>query len=320
MSATVLLSGDSFHSIDRYIVQKLRLTAALYEINLKIEFEPSKESGSTILLKVDGDTGISSPSPVHSQQNAILRYIVSLSSKQVLSDSDSSLHQAQIDQWLEASWRDLGPWVFLNCLNIWYQFSCILWFTEIPLQTYFSLLSDSQLSEEEKKLVRAKVHSDAEKYLVSLDEHLSLRTYIVGERTSLADVALYASFVAATSSISDLAKFPLKNLARWAGTIENHPALAPILGSAKLHETSHSIGKWDRGRIRVKELLAKGVELIGQEVVLKGWIRTMRSADKGQVLFVELTDGSTVKGLQLVLNVSTSIGAKACSPPVTNYF
>ncbi|CAE7369571.1 asnS [Symbiodinium microadriaticum] len=42
-----------------------------------------------------------------------------------------------------------------------------------------------------------------------------------------------------------------------------------------------------------------------------GWIRTTRSADKGAILFVELTDGSTPKGVQLVLSMETTSGAAA---------
>ena len=35
-------------------------------------------------------------------------------------------------------------------------------------------------------------------------------------------------------------------------------------------------------------------------MLVKGWIRTTRDADKKRLLFVELTDGSSVKGVQLV--------------------
>ncbi len=70
-----------------------------------------------------------------------------------------------------------------------------------------------------------------------------------------------------------------------------------------------SQAKWNRHRIRVKELLQQGEAAIGQTVVVKGWIRTSRSAEKGQVLFIELNDGSTVKGIQLVIHKDTTDGA-----------
>jgi hypothetical protein len=46
-------------------------------------------------------------------------------------------------------------------------------------------------------------------------------------------------------------------------------------------------------------------------VTVKGWLRTAREADKGQLLFVELTDGSCAKGLQLVLSKSGCVGMEA---------
>jgi hypothetical protein len=72
--------------------------------------------------------------------------------------------------------------------------------------------------------------------------------------------------------------------------------------------TTHADGKWQRCRVRVKELLSMGDAAIGTEVTVKGWIRTSRSAEKGTLFFVELTDGSTVKGVQLVMNQSTTDG------------
>ena len=44
---------------------------------------------------------------------------------------------------------------------------------------------------------------------------------------------------------------------------------------------------------------------------MKGWVRTSRSAEKGKTLFVELTDGSTVKGVQLVFSAETTLGTEA---------
>jgi hypothetical protein len=50
---------------------------------------------------------------------------------------------------------------------------------------------------------------------------------------------------------------------------------------------------------------------VGKTVTVKGWLRTAREADKGQLLFVELTDGSCAKGLQLVLSKSGCVGMEA---------
>lgn len=88
-------------------------------------------------------------------------------------------------------------------------------------------------------------------------------------------------------------------------------ATQAVVTPCALSASSGSVGKWDRGRIRVKELLKKGASAIGSEVTLKGWVRTIREAEKGAMLFAELTDGSTVKGIQLVITVATTTGANA---------
>ena len=44
-----------------------------------------------------------------------------------------------------------------------------------------------------------------------------------------------------------------------------------------------------------------------QEVTVQGWVRTSRFAENHNIMFVELTDGSTVRGMQLVLTVATTV-------------
>jgi len=162
-----------------------------------------------------------------------------------------------------------------------------------------------ELSVEALDQLRTKCHLDIQKYANFLEHMLSTRTFIVGERLGLADIALYST-IKATVAANVVQPSSFKNISRWMKTIESHPLLASVLAEGK----TTSAGKWDRGRIRIKELLAKGEAAIGEEVVLKGWIRTIRSAEKGQVLFVELTDGSTVRGCQLVLQTASTQGAK----------
>lgn len=56
-----------------------------------------------------------------------------------------------------------------------------------------------------------------------------------------------------------------------------------------------------RNRIRLKELFSKTGEYKDTTITVCGWTRTMRNANKGQLLFLELNDGSTVNSLQCVL-------------------
>ena len=52
-------------------------------------------------------------------------------------------------------------------------------------------------------------------------------------------------------------------------------------------------------RLKIKELLDGA--LIGQQVVVKGWVRTKRGSKN--VNFIALNDGSTIHNLQVVADV-----------------
>lgn len=178
------------------------------------------------------------------------------------------------------------------------------------------------LSSHESENVIHQATQDLVNNLSVLEGHLSNRTFLVGETLSVSDISLFVAYlVSVEKKFISTKSFPALN--RWARSIsvgaaikafvaDKLPLLQPSTGrrTAATASSGVSSGKWDRHRIRVKELLQQGEKAIGKEVVVKGWIRTSRSAEKGLVLFVELTDGSTVKGLQLVFNTSTTDGAK----------
>ena len=51
-------------------------------------------------------------------------------------------------------------------------------------------------------------------------------------------------------------------------------------------------------RQKVASIFSSGTDLVGQEVVIKGWVRTVRT--QKTFSFVEVNDGSSLKGLQVV--------------------
>ena len=55
-------------------------------------------------------------------------------------------------------------------------------------------------------------------------------------------------------------------------------------------------------RLTIKEILAKGNELVGKEIDVKGWVRTRRG--NKNVQFVALNDGSTINNLQIVFDLT----------------
>mmetsp|Transcript_4146 Transcript_4146/g.7260 ORF Transcript_4146/g.7260 Transcript_4146/m.7260 type:complete len:522 (+) Transcript_4146:91-1656(+) len=68
---------------------------------------------------------------------------------------------------------------------------------------------------------------------------------------------------------------------------------------------------FSRSRLRVKEIIElpnQGEELVDTDVVVCGWSRTVREAQKGTLAFIELTDGSCQGNLQVVCNKETTSG------------
>lgn len=191
---------------------------------------------------------------------------------------------------------------------------------EVPVQTLISLRDNGPteaVTVEDVPRLEKLCKTDIVNNLSVLEEHLSTRTYVVGEKISIADLSLFAAY----RTILDLGAVDptlLPALFRWYMTVQSLGKVKAVVGEAgPIPDTvalvkpgSTTSGKWDRRRIRVKELLKEGESAIGKEVVLKGWIRTCRSADKGALLFVELTDGSSVRGMQLLLNAASTVGTK----------
>lgn len=148
------------------------------------------------------------------------------------------------------------------------------------------------------------------KALAAMNEHLSSSTFFAGETLALCDISLFVCWL----QILELKLFQsgsYLSVDRWARAIASLPSLKGAISShqSELLSAKAPIGKWDRHRIRVKELLQRGHEYLDKDVTLKGWVRTSRSAEKGALLFVELTDGSLVKGIQLVFDMAQTAGA-----------
>ena len=62
--------------------------------------------------------------------------------------------------------------------------------------------------------------------LAIMEKHLATRRYFVGERYSLADIALYAYTHVAEEGTFDLSRFP--NVLAWLGRVKEQPKYVPI--------------------------------------------------------------------------------------------
>jgi tRNA synthetases class II (D, K and N)/OB-fold nucleic acid binding domain/Glutathione S-transferase, C-terminal domain len=164
-----------------------------------------------------------------------------------------------------------------------------------------------------------------------LESHLAYRTYLVGHSITIADIALAVALYSASwepSEGSHLARFydTITHQKFWTQALESHSSSAnterSVLTPSSQSEFSVNMNfpppavtsnLYRRNRIRIKELIAsKGEPYMGQQATVAGWTRTVRNANKGELLFVELNDGSCGSSLQCVLNVAETEGFEEC--------
>ena len=181
----------------------------------------------------------------------------------------------------------------------------------------------------------------------TLDRHLTYQTFLVGNAVTVADislaVALHTAVAAALWEPNDdnLSRHyqtlihqeffitALQSLTLLTSTVTGTPdtsAAATTTFTSSTTSTTSPAGVFMNGnapavinnlyrrhRIRIKEVLVNnGTTFIGQTVTVAGWARTTRNANKGQLLFIELNDGSCGTSLQCVLDTTSCKGFEEC--------
>ena len=270
---------------DDYCSLKIKICAKLVDVDISV----TNISESSLTLTTNDGNNIT-------QHLTALRYVADMKPVSQL-HGVSEIDIAKVDQWLELTWQDV----------------------EVPLQLLLSIDAGNPanvVGAEEKAKIIEKAKSDLSKMLNTLESTMSSRTFLIGERVTIADISLFCAYgTAIKKGYNNLSAFP--SCKRWFLTVANLSgisdlvkSIADVINDQKV-ESSNVGGKWRRSRIRVKELLAMGESAIGTDVTVKGWVRTSRSAEKGKLFFVELTDGSTVRGIQLVHEEGKTIGIES---------
>lgn len=141
------------------------------------------------------------------ESNAIAYY---LSNEQLRGKTD--VVKAQVVQWLSFADNELMPaiasWVFpaLGIVQV-----------------------DKQVVENGK--------NDLKTLLGILNQHLLLKTWLAGERLSLADVVVGCTLLPAFQTVLDPSiRSNLVNVTRWFNTFVNQPQVKAVLGEVKLNE------------------------------------------------------------------------------------
>ncbi|XP_053575934.1 elongation factor 1-gamma [Bombina bombina] len=141
------------------------------------------------------------------ESNAIAHYVANEELR-----GTSRVHQAQIIQWVSFSDSHIVPpasaWVFPT----------------LGIMQY-----NKQATEQAKEEVKL--------LLGSLDEHLKTRTFLVGERITLADITVSCSLLWLYKQVLDPAfRQPFANVTRWFVTCVNQPQFHAVLGEVKLSD------------------------------------------------------------------------------------
>jgi len=143
------------------------------------------------------------------ESNAIARHVARQSPKLY---GSSLIEAAQVDQWIDFSANEIelpsAAWLF-PILNI------------VPFH----------------KEATEKAKGDIKKALTILNTHLNTKTFLVGERISLADIVVANSLFRLYSMVFDPGfRKPFPNVTRWYLTVVNQPHSKKVMGAVELCE------------------------------------------------------------------------------------
>ena len=93
------------------------------------------------------------------------------------------------------------------------------------LRFWIAFVGEERLSEAQRAQIAGR-RAEGEAALKLMDEHLATRTFLVAERPTLADIALYAYTHVAEEGGFDLAAFPA--LRRWLARVAAVPGYLPM--------------------------------------------------------------------------------------------
>jgi len=144
------------------------------------------------------------------ESNAIARHVARQNGGKLY--GASPIEQAQVDQWIDFSSNEIelpsAAWIF-PILNI------------VPFH----------------KEATEKAKGDIKKALTILNNHLNTKTFLVGERVSLADIVVALSLYRLYAMVFDPGfRKPFPNVTRWYLTVLNQPQAIKVVGAVELCE------------------------------------------------------------------------------------
>nr|CCA15330.1 calciumdependent protein 1 putative [Albugo laibachii Nc14] len=143
------------------------------------------------------------------ESNAIARYVARLRADSGLSGR-TFFESGQVDSWMDFSAHEL----------------------EVPLQMWlYPVFGYMKFNAGTK----AKAMEDVKKALQVLENHLHLRTYLVGEQITLADIVIASLLVYPMKMLMDKEfRKPYSAVNRWFNTLVNQPEFQKVIGDVPL--------------------------------------------------------------------------------------
>merc|ERR1712142_598171 len=140
------------------------------------------------------------------ESDAIAYYVANAQ----LRGGDSCLHQAQVAQYVSFAQNEILP------------AACTWVFPTLGIMQYNKTSTE-----------RAKV--EVQKAMEVLNKHLLTKTYLVGERITLADISVAYAMMMLFENVLDAGfRKPYGNVVRWYTTIMNQPQVIAVSGQPKL--------------------------------------------------------------------------------------
>eukprot|EP00002_Diphylleia_rotans_P002112 TRINITY_DN112_c0_g1_i3.p1 TRINITY_DN112_c0_g1~~TRINITY_DN112_c0_g1_i3.p1 ORF type:complete len:441 (-),score=94.77 TRINITY_DN112_c0_g1_i3:337-1659(-) len=147
------------------------------------------------------------------ESNAMARYVARSDDNKAGLYGASKIEAAQVDQWIDYASNEIdtpaGMWVY-------------------PILGY--LPYDRRVCDKAKE--------DMHKALATLDKHLASRTFLVGQRITLADIVVLCALYWPLAMVIDPAfRAPYTHFVRWVDTLVHQPQFAAVIGDFKFAET-----------------------------------------------------------------------------------
>jgi len=138
------------------------------------------------------------------ESNAIARHLARLSTVSLFGNDD--YEEALVNQWLDFTSGEI----------------------ELPASVWLGpIFGYLEFNAEATNLAKG----DIRKVLTLLDDHLATRTYLVGERISLADIVVGASLVFLFKLVLDTGfRKPFTHVIRWFNTLIQQPNFSEVIG------------------------------------------------------------------------------------------